>query len=109
MNTLQPCFIGLSLCCSSLLRINDVMKSDQKQAFISFSLGLCCFVTHGVNVGNSPDQREDDTVPVSATARTTFSRSTPDPTVHHVPVIWILVLADRVEKRDKERKEEEAI
>ncbi len=40
---------------------------------------------------------------------TAFSRPTPDPTVHHVPVIWILVLADRVEKRDKGRKEEEAI
>lgn len=26
------------------------------------------------------------------------SSRTPDPTVHHVPVIWILVLADRVEK-----------
>lgn len=44
--------------------------------------------------------------PQKTAAPTAFSRSTPDPTVHHVPVIWILVLADRVEKRDKGRKEE---
>lgn len=46
--------------------------------------------------------------PEQTAGPTAFSCLTHDPTVHHVPVIWILVLADRVEKRDKGRKEEEA-
>lgn len=97
-----------NLCCS-LLNINVVMKIDQKQSFISFSLSLCCFVTHGVNVGNIPGQRKttpSHSQPQQTAAATAFICSTPDTTVHHVPVIWILVLAGRVEKMDKGRKEE---
>lgn len=41
--------------------------------------------------------------PLETAAPTTFSRLTHDPTVHHVPV-WILVLADRVEKREGEKR-----
>lgn len=46
--------------------------------------------------------------PLQTAVWAAFSHPTPDRTVHHVPVIWILVLAHRVEKRDKGRKEEEA-
>lgn len=42
--------------------------------------------------------------PQQTAAPTAFSRPTPDPTVHHVPVIWILVLADRVEKTGQGEK-----
>lgn len=42
--------------------------------------------------------------PQQTAGPTAFSRSTPDPTVHHVPVIWILVLADRVEKTGQGEK-----
>lgn len=82
-----------------------------QQKSISFSLSLFCFVTHGVNDGDTPDQRKTTpchSQPQQTAAATAFSHTTPDPTVHHVPVIWILVLADVVEKRDKGRKEEEA-
>lgn len=33
-----------------------------------------------------------------------FKKLTPDPTVHHVLLIWVLVLADRMERRTQEEK-----
>lgn len=48
------------------------------------------------------------TTPQLTAALAAFNRSTPDPTVYYVPVIWILVLADSVEKKQsKGRKVEE--
>lgn len=101
-------YLRQNLCCS-LLDINDVMKTDQKQSFVSFSPSLCCFVTHGVNAGKIPDRWKttpSQSQPQQTAAPTAFICSTPDTSVHNVPVIWILVLAERVENRDKGRKEE---
>lgn len=59
------------LCCRLLHNVN-VMKTDQSSPSFPFHFVRFCCVTHGVNVGNISDQKEDDTVPLLATADCSF-------------------------------------
>lgn len=66
-----------------------------------------CVLTHGVKFGNIHDQRkttQQHFQPQQTAAQTAVSRLTSDPTVHHVPVSWILVLAHRLEKKGQGEK-----